>query len=52
MMRMLAILVSILSEDKGRCGATCPTCGETCVAGVHPDKTHYCAQGHTWAMAK
>lgn len=49
MFRILAILASILNEkDKGRCSASCPSCGETCIAGVHPNQTHFCAQGHTW----
>ena len=53
MRRILAILVSFLAdESKGRCSATCPTCHETCIAGVHPDQTHFCAQGHTWGMGK
>jgi len=43
-------LRAIPAEKGGpsRCGATCPSCGETCIAGVHPDQTHYCAQGHSW----
>jgi hypothetical protein len=55
MIRIFAVLVSYLAgDDKGtaRCSATCPTCHETCIAGVHPDQTHFCAQGHTWGMAK
>ena len=52
MIRMLANLVSILAEkdekDTARCGATCPQCGEGCLAGVHPNQTHFCAAGHTW----
>ncbi len=31
-----------------RCTSKCPTCGETCIAGVHGTGGHYCANGHTW----
>ena len=31
-----------------RCTSKCPTCGETCIAGIHGTGGHYCANGHQW----
>ena len=30
------------------CNSKCPTCGKSCVGGLHPQGQHACADGHSW----
>ncbi|HWG10970.1 MAG TPA: hypothetical protein VN693_05670 [Rhodanobacteraceae bacterium] len=47
MRRLLSKIFGLFASPHA-CSATCPTCGETCIAAIHGTGGHYCGNGHNW----